>query len=66
MAFMPTAEIRAAANAINAFSELSGIMFRHALDGTQPAQAEIDRYSKAEVALNLARRQYIAIWRLSP
>jgi hypothetical protein len=58
---MPTTDYRAAReayeNAINAFSEVSGIMFRHALDGTQPTQADIDRYSKAEAALNLARRQ---------
>ena len=54
VAYMPTAEIRAAReayeNAINEFSDASGIMYRHALDGTQPTQAEIDRYTKAEVA----------------
>jgi hypothetical protein len=50
-------------NAINAFYEVSGIMYRHALDGTRPTRAEVERYSKAEGALDLARRLHNGIWR---
>lgn len=64
---MSTVEIGAARetyeNAINVFSEVSGIMYRHAVDGSRPTQAEVDRYSKAEVALDIARRLHTGIWR---
>jgi hypothetical protein len=64
---MPTTDIGAAKetyeNAINAFYEVSGIMYRHALDGTRATQAEVERYSKAEVALDVARRLHTGIWR---
>ena len=67
VAGMPTAEIRAAReayeNAINAFSEESGIMYRHQMDGTEPSPTEIERYAQAERILEFVRKSYIAIWR---